>query len=420
MLLWHAHADGQTTPGVFDLVVASDGSGDYTTVQAAIDAAPEHGVAPYLIFIKNGVYDELIDIPKEKPFLHLIGQDADSTIIRHTMHCGGKDSDAPEFSVNCPQSENYRHHAVMDNWAADFYMENVTLENSWGTERQQGPQALAIRTFADRMAFYRCRFRSFQDTWFTTTCDSDRHYIKDCLLEGAVDYIYGSGDVLAEGTTFYNVRSGAVITAPCHTHATYGYVFRDCIVAGNRQAAEGRVKLGRPWHNNPVNVWINTTLRIPVAPEGWTDMGTIPALFAEYGSCHEDGSMADLSGRKRSYSYKERNSENRITGSCPNTISREEAARYSYENMMMAGDQWNPRLFMEPMEAPKNIKYHNGLLRWQPVKQARGYIVTDGQGRVIAITTATETRLRPLRGGWEGNSVPFTVQAVGPYGHVGR
>ena len=58
----------------------------------------------------------------------------------------------------------------------------------WGVEAQNGPQALALKTKADRIAFYNCKFRSFQDTWMTTTRDADRHYVKECWLEGAVDY----------------------------------------------------------------------------------------------------------------------------------------------------------------------------------------------------------------------------------------
>lgn len=398
---------------VFNAIVASDGSGDYTSVQAAIDAAPEHATRPYLIFIKNGQYEGLVDIPEEKTFIHLIGQDAEKTVICHLMHCGGKDAKDFEYSVNNPQSINYRHHAVMDNWGRDFYAENITIENTWGTGRQAGPQALAIRTFADRMAFYNCRFRSFQDTWFTTVDDHHRHYIKDCLLEGAVDYIYGSGDVLAEGVTFYNVRSGAIITAPCHTNARYGYVFRDCIVDGNVNAADGKVKLGRPWHNSPVNVWINTTMRIPVAPEGWTDMGTSPRLFAEYGSHDSEGRLLNLSQRKTKYTYKDRSTGNTISGTSPVTISAEEASRYTYENIIMADDQWNPRLFMAPLAAPAKFKYRKGKLYWQTVKGARGYIVVDDAGRVVAITPQCSVVTH-------ARSASYTVRAVSEYGHLGE
>lgn len=399
---------------VFDMVVASDGSGNYTSVQAAINAAPEHSTRPYLIFIKNGIYDELVDIPAEKTYIHLIGQDANSTIIRHTMHCGGKDSKQFEYSVNNPQSENYKHHAVMDNWGSNFYMENITLENSWGTRQQAGPQALAIRTFADRMAFYNCRFLSFQDTWFTTTNDTDRHYIKKCYLEGAVDYIYGSGDVLAEETTFYNVRSGSVITAPCHTHARYGYAFLNCIVDGNQKAADGKLKLGRPWHNHPISVWINTKMLIPIAPEGWTDMGAIPCLFAEYRSHDTYGKLIDTGLRKTIYTYTDRNTGNKFSGSCLAAITASEAARYNYQNMIMAADGWNPRNYMESLPAPQKLNYRKGVLNWKSVKGAKGYMVTNDKNEVVGIVKDSYLRIA------QKHCRLYTVSTINRYGHIGN
>ena len=399
---------------VFDMIVASDGSGNCISVQAAINAAPANSTRPYLIFIKNGVYDELVDIPAEKTYIHLIGQDAKSTIIRHTMHCGGKDSQQFEYSVNNPQSENYKHHAVMDNWGSNFYMENITLENSWGTRQQAGPQALAIRTFADRMAFYNCRFLSFQDTWFTTTNDTDRHYIKNCYLEGAVDYIYGSGDILAEETTFYNVRSGSIITAPCHTKARYGYAFLNCIVDGNQKAADGKLKLGRPWHNNPVNVWINTKMLIPVAPEGWTDMGTIPYLFAEYRSHDNQGKLINTGKRKTVYTYTDRNTGNKYSGSSQTTITASEAARYNYQNMIMAADGWNPRSYMESLPAPEKLYYKKGVLHWKSVKGAKGYLVTNDKNEVVGIVKDNHLIIT------QKHSQLYTVSTINHYGHIGN
>lgn len=403
---------GQVTDQVFDVVVAHDNSGDYTTLQAAIDAAPVNSTQPYLIFIKNGEYDELINIPEEKPFLHIIGQDVEKTVIRHMIHCGGKDSEFFEYSVNNEQSENYKHNAVMDNWGSDFYMENITLENTWGTSRQTGPQALAIRTCADRMAFYNCRFRSFQDTWFTTVNDTDRHYIKNCLLEGAIDYIFGSGNILAEGTTFYNVRSGSVITAPSHTESTFGYVFRDCIIDGNEKAADGKVKFGRPWHNNPKNIWINTTLRIPIDPRGWTDMGTIPALFTDYNTHDINGLLSDVSQRKKTFSYRERNSDKIIEGSCMGELDHEDVKRYTYENMILSTDKWNPKIFMAPMNAPHIIKGINRTITWEPVEGARGYVITNEKSQILAITKKNSFFVN------RKNNY-YIIQAVSEYGHLG-
>ena len=66
---------------IFHAVVAKDGTGDYTTVQSAIDAVPENLKSPWLIFVKNGSYEEQVIIPQNKPFIHLIGQDKERTII---------------------------------------------------------------------------------------------------------------------------------------------------------------------------------------------------------------------------------------------------------------------------------------------------------------------------------------------------
>ena len=302
----------------------------------------------------------------------------------------------------------------MDNWGSNFYMENITLENSWGTRQQAGPQALAIRTFADRMAFYNCRFLSFQDTWFTTTNDTDRHYIKDCYLEGAVDYIYGSGDILAEETTFYNVRSGSIITAPCHTKARYGYAFLNCIVDGNQKAADGKLKLGRPWHNNPVNVWINTKMLIPVAPEGWTDMGTIPYLFAEYRSYDNQGKLIETEHRKSIYTYTDRSTGAKYSGSSRTTLTTSEAGKYNYQNMIMATDGWNPRCYMESLPAPEKLYYKKGVLHWKSVKGAKGYLVTNDKNEVVGIVKDNHLIIT------QKHSQLYTVSTINHFGHIGN
>ena len=315
---------------IFHAVVAKDGTGDYTTVQSAIDAVPENLKSPWLIFVKNGSYEEQVIIPQNKPFIHLIGQDKERTIIHLKLNVGGKpDANTKDlaywhYSVYNPKSVvSHFEGAVVNINASDFYSENISYVNDWGVEAQNGPQALALKTKADRIAFYNCKFRSFQDTWMTTTRDADRHYVKECWLEGAVDYFYGGGNALVEESTLYNVRSGSVIVAPCHESVKYGYVFRNCVIDGNEQAADGKLKLGRPWHNSPKAVYINTLVKIPLAPEGWTNMGTIPALFAEYNSMDMNGKALDLSCRKTEY---ETGGKEKRKGECRATITSNEAA----------------------------------------------------------------------------------------------
>lgn len=185
--------------------------------------------------MKKGEYEELVKIPASKPFIHLIGQDKENTVIKYWINNGGANDLGWEYSTNNPASKTYGYQGVFEVDATDFYAENITFLDSYGVEKQAGPMGLAMRTCNDRHAFNNCKFRSFQDTWFTTTTNvSDRHYVNNCWIEGAVDYFYGAGDIYVENTTFYQARStGSVIVAPCHKAGTkYGYVIDRCTLDG--------------------------------------------------------------------------------------------------------------------------------------------------------------------------------------------
>ena len=412
------HSGESNSP--FQAVVARDGSGDYRTVQEAIDAAPENSKTPWCIFVKNGSYREYLFIPKTKTFIHLIGQDKDKTIIHHSLNVGGKpeatstDTDYWRHSVHNPESDVYKYDgSVVKIEAPDFYSENISYVNDWGVDSQKGPQALAMSSQADRIAFNNCNFRSFQDTWMTSGNDTARHYVKDCWIEGAVDYFYGGGNVLAENCTFYNTRSGAIIVAPCHKDAKWGYVFRDCTIDGNEAAANVKkwgVKLGRPWHNSPKTVYIHTTMNIPISPEGWANMGAIPALFAEYDSRDAAGNVLQLDQRKTEY---EGRGENAPKGTCRAVITAEEAATYTYENIIPGTDQWNPRVMMEKLPAPEGLKRKGRQLEWKSVKDATGYIVFSGD-RVVGMTRGMYLTLP------EYPVMILQVCAVNQYGSLGN
>ncbi|MCM1076548.1 MAG: pectinesterase family protein [Bacteroides sp.] len=407
--------------GPFHAVVAEDGTGDYRTVSEAIAAAPEGRTEPWIIFIKKGDYREHVAIPASKPYIHLVGQDKRNTSIRLKQNVGGKPNGSEKpgktaywnYSVHNPEAKDgVKGFAVVVVEAPHFYTEGISYINDWGVEASNGPQALAMRSNADCAAFNDCVFRSFQDTWYTASADSARHYVKDCFIEGAVDYFYGGGDVLAENCTFYNVRSGSVIVAPCHDNAKYGYAFVDCTIDGTPEAADGKLKLGRPWHNNPKAVYINTTTLIPIAEEGWTNMGTIPALFAEYNTHDTNGKPIDLSKRKSTYTYRNRATGEEFSGSCPTTISGEEAAKYTYDNMILNGDGWNPREMMSELAAPRGLAYTDGTLSWEKVNDAAGYVVYDGD-EVISITTDTSCYAPEIK-------TALKVRAVNKYGSQGK
>ncbi len=404
----------------YHAVVAQDGSGQYQSVQAAIDAAPANRIEPWLIFVKNGNYEEQVVVPKEKTHIHLIGQDKEKTAIRLWLNVGGKPQKPEDdksgywsHSVHNPESPVYKKEGTVVMVKGDgFFADNISFINDFGRERQAGPQALAMSTQCDKAAFDNCRFISFQDTWMTSSRnDAYRLYVNDCYLEGAVDYFYAGGDAFVENTVFYNVREGSVIVAPSHKTAKWGYVMKNCIVDGNEKAANVKkwgVKLGRPWHNAPKCVWINTTMNIPISPEGWTDMGTIPEIFAEYNSVDKEGNPLDLSRRKNTYTERASGRQ----GTCPTTISKEDAEKYTYENVVMQDDQWNPRAMMAKLPAPAKAKMEGNALTWKRVRDAAGYIVFSGE-KVLGFTKETYFVLP------QGHLSDLGVQAVNEYGVPG-
>ena len=398
----------------FDAVVAADGTGDYTTVQEAIDNAPTGRTHPYLIFVKNGVYDGLVRIPEDKPFIHLIGQDRDRTIIQYKINSGGEDAGEYVWKYSCNNAE---YHPLQDGGmvvkvsATDFYTENISYINTWGVDEQAGPMALAINSPNDRQAFYRCSFRSYQDTWQTSTKNvNDRHYVKDCYVEGAVDYIYGGGECLFETCSLYNARPGSVVTAASHKEGTkYGYVFESCTIDG---VADNKDALGRPWHNDPIVVYLNTIMKRIPKPEGWNTMGTIPKLFAEYNSMDANGNPIDLSNRRTEYSHG--SGDNLVTGSCRATITAEEAALMNYDNIILSIDNWNPRQFFEPIAAPEEVKKNSNTLSWNACDYAICYIVFQNDS-VIDITTECTSTVDATQ-----EAECFSVKAVNEYGSLGE
>ncbi|MCB2410331.1 pectinesterase family protein [Hymenobacter lucidus] len=292
LLLLAATARAQT----YDLVVAQDGTGAYRTVQAAINAAPTGRTTPFTIFIKNGKYRERVTIPANKPFLQLTGESVANTIITYDQAA------VPTFVGNTS--------TVIIN-ASDITVFSITFENSWG----ETPQALAMYTTGDRIAFKGCRFTGGQDTVQLNAGTGLRNYFKDCYIDGTVDFIFGSARGVFENCYIYpktrrDGGSGGYITA-ANTQAgqLYGFVFRKCTILDNRGTTT--YTLGRPWQNDLGStatdrshtkvVWLNTTMGPTIKPVGWQvwDAGTVTSVitYAEYQSRDFGGNLVNVSQR---------------------------------------------------------------------------------------------------------------------------
>ncbi len=371
---------------LFDAVVAQDGSGNYTTVTAAIAAAPTGRTTPWVIYIKNGTYTGHHDIPSNKPFIHLIGQSRDNVVISDSRLSGG------------PNAYHVSLGATMVVNSKDCYFENLTLENSVGYNNLTGPQALALYATTNHFATNNCWLRSYQDTYLTAySTMSDRQYHKNTKIEGAVDYIYGGGDVFFDKCTLTNNRNdGGYIVAPSHATGTlWGYVFSNCTIdASPRIANTGSNYFGRPWHNGPKTVFINTTLKSKIKPAGWYyKMGAIPVIFADYNTLDANGVPVDLSQRISYYEYDVKDANGNVTGTVSGTaknfLTDAEAVAYTYENVILrSSDTWDPRMLAEPPASPSNVNVNGTVISWNSAAYSRLYIIFRNNA-VIGFTTNT-------------------------------
>ncbi len=356
----------------FDFVVAPDGSGNGTTIQSAFDAVPASNGTPYLIFVKNGTYNEYPTLASNKGNVHLIGQSRDGVIITGAHYSGLVSGGVTYTTANCQ---------TLEVLSSDFYCENITVKNTSGLN---AGQAVALKCYGDRCTFRNVKLTGFQDTHLT---GNGRQLYQNCDIRGSVDFIFGGGDVFFNDCLLYcEARSGGdVITAPSTTTAsTWGYVFNSCTIDGDAATQSNIYLLGRPWQNAPRSIFINTKMNILPASEGWTNMGVIPALFAEYNSMTASGQTVDLSNRRSSFTT----SGGSTTNGLQTVLTDNQATQYTLSNVLKGSDSWDPTSKTEVTDAPSNVIMSNGTLSWNQTNYAICHIILR-DNNVIGLTTGT-------------------------------
>ncbi len=261
----------------YDFVVAKDGSGDFFTVQEAVDAAPDYCKQDETtIYIKDGIYEEKVTIPTNKQRLHLIGQSAANTVITWNDYAKKLGPTGYEMGTSAT--------STVFLYASDFLAENLTIANSSGEGKEIG-QACAITVDADRAAFINCRFIANQDTIYTYG-KGQRQYFRNCWIEGTTDFIFGASTCWFEECTILSKKNSYVTAASTPEWEKFGYVFNNCRLIHNEDAV--KVYLGRPWRSFAKTVFINCELGDHIVREGWHNWDKPYAekttFYAEYGS----------------------------------------------------------------------------------------------------------------------------------------
>lgn len=435
----------------------------YRYIQDAINDAPAASAKPYLIYVKEGYYDDpnpyfnssygtrwtdetmttteriggngkSLDgtvayddcriVSVNKPNVHLIGQDVEKVFIASDRQDGGDKSNwrKPWYHVNAGAT------IEVQAGGDGFLMSGVTVDNeNWTKDRKAGPQALCLNTDADRIVFDGVRARSYQDT-YKTNGTFKRSFWNNSTIEGSVDFIYGNGDVWFENTTLdINRDKGGWIVAPNHDKETrWGYVFNNTTITTHYAADPSTysISLGRPWHEFPKTVFLHTVMELTPISGYWSEtMGGLPALWAVYDIRDKNGNqlpddLADEDGNKvhqdasrKDYYYMDNGTK--VTGESKNWLSPSDIASYTVENVM-AGDGtadastgvWNPLPAVEKTQTPA-LTVNGNVATWTPDAFAICYVVTVN-GRPQAFVT------EPTFTGNAGDIV--TVQSANEHG----
>jgi pectate lyase/pectin methylesterase-like acyl-CoA thioesterase len=316
--------------GATTIVVAADGSGDFATVQGAIDFTPVSNATRRIIFVRKGVYQELVRINSNKPLITIRGEDRKETVIA--------------YANNANFNPNSRSVVWID--AGDWTVENLSVRN---LTPQGGSQAEAIRTNAARSQIRNCDLYSFQDTLQL----NGSAYVENCYIEGDVDFMWGNAAAYFVNCELKNVRTGGFYVQARTPQNQPGFVYVNCRLSGAAGVTGAFLARIDPnvFPDSQV-VYINSAMGPQVAPVGWllnnaTSSNTI--RFWEYRSTDLNGAPLDVSQRIAS----------------SRQISDAEAMQLSDTNFVLGG--WAP-------QTPP-------FIRSNPVSQ----VVSAGQDVVLAV-----------------------------------
>ena len=259
------------------IVVSRDGTGNFRTLQEAIESARAFMDYTVTIYVRNGVYKEKVIVPSWVENIDIIGEDRDKTIITYDDH------------ANINKMGTFRTYTVKVE-GSDITFKNLTIENN----AAQLGQAVALHTEGDRLKFINCRILGNQDTIYTGA-KFTRLYFKDCYIDGTTDFIFGPSTALFENCMIHSKRNSYVPAASTPKEAKYGYIFKHCKLTA--EPGVDKVYLGRPWRPYAYTLFIECELGKHIVPAGWHNWGKQSneetARYMEYKNTGEGANVSE-------------------------------------------------------------------------------------------------------------------------------
>ncbi|MGW1062221.1 pectinesterase family protein [Micromonospora rubida] len=322
-----------TPPAGQSSVVARDGSGDFTSVQAAVNAVPSGNSSRHTITIRPGTYRELVTIPADRPYVSLVGStgNAGDVVITYDNASGTPKPEGGTYGTSGSASVTIDGH--------DFTAKHLTFSNSFdeAAHDYSAEQAVAVLTRADRLVFDNVRFLGNQDTLYHNSANSGtigRAYFRNCHVEGDVDFIFGRGTGVFDRCEIRSLSRGSssnngYVTAPSTMISNpYGLLFTRCTLTTDSAGAQS-VHLGRPWHpSGDVNaigqvVFRDSVLGAHIKDSPWTDMSGFSWRDARFFEYRNTGAGAT------------------VTVDRPQ-LTDAQAPTYAAQKYLAGSDGWNP------------------------------------------------------------------------------
>ncbi|KAM0952999.1 putative pectinesterase [Dioscorea sansibarensis] len=295
-----------------NVTVAKDGNGEFRSIREALELVPKKNMFPFVIYVKEGVYNEYVEVEKSMWNVTIFGDGMYNTVVTGSKN---KVNGSTTF-----KSATFRRR---------FTAINMGFVNTAGQEKHQ---AVALRSSADQSVFYRCSFVGFQDTLYT---HSLRQYYRECDIVGTVDFIFGDASVIfqncrimprqpmqgqvntitAQGRIDPNENTGIVIQAS--TILPFDNVTADTY-------------LGRPWKVYAMTIFMRSVIGDMVDKLGWLEWeeNVVPPETIDYAEYQNTGPGSSVAGRVNWPGYKP-------------SITGNEAKKFGVDPFIQ-GSQWIP------------------------------------------------------------------------------
>ncbi|GKD74582.1 pectinesterase-like protein, partial [Tanacetum coccineum] len=307
-----------TNETTYNLIVAQDGSGNYATINEAVNAAPNASTTRFVIYIKAGAYYEYVEVINKKRNLMFVGDGIGKTLIKGNRN-------------------------VVDGWTtfrsatvivvgANFIAKGITIENYAGPSKHQ---AVALRSGSDFSIFYQCSFVAYQDTLYA---HSLRQFYRECDVYGTVDFVFGNAAVVFQKSNFYarqpdpNQKNIFTAQGRDDPNQNTGMSIIECKIAAGSELIPNQTMfksyLGRPWKEFSKTVFIRSYIGDLIEPAGFLEWnGTFALSTLYYGEYLNRGPGSNTSARVTWPGYR--------------LLNETEASQFTVANFIQGGEWLN-------------------------------------------------------------------------------